>query len=371
MPEKDEFTFDDNDDFPETDLSGAFADAEQEAPELSSAPEFTDESETPAAFDESDELMAEEVAPAKTKGGGGSKNRTLLLALLLVVVAAAAYYFMGFGGGTSEAPAPPPKSKQVVAVPPPQPVKAPVAPAKPAPSQPAVVEKADKQPEQVPAAVEADAKAAAKVEPVAPEKEAAATAAAPAAEEDEQPATEPVVEKPAPQEKQPQAQAVEKEAMPAPAAPAVSTGTYVLDAGAFLFASQRDELKKKITALGYKPVVTQVRASVRLLRLRVGSFSKEQLPAALEDVRKIAPGAFSLARDGKHTIYAGSFVDQSNIQRLCKRFLEKGIELVEEPVMVDRDLSRLQFGEFVDDASAEAAAKQAEQAGIPVRVVSK
>ncbi|MCK4536896.1 MAG: SPOR domain-containing protein [Desulfuromonadales bacterium] len=351
MPEKDEFTFDDNDDFPETDLSGAFADAEQEALGLSDDPEPPDAPETPGAFSETGEMMEEPPPPRKSKGGGPSKSRTLLLVLLLVIVAAAgAYYFMGLGGMTSEPPVPPQKSQQVVAVPPPQPTKAPVVvPVQPVPQKPATTPAADTDAKAVASPDKTEAAAAAKVDPVASK------------EQEEK------------QEEQKQPQAVAAAAVPAKPepAPAVSTGTYVLDAGAFLFASQREELKKKISALGYKPVVSQVQASVRLIRLRVGSFSKDQLAAALDDVRKIAPGAFSLARDGQHVVYAGSFADQHNVQRLRKRFLEKGITVVEEPVKVDRNLSRIQFGVFADDASAEAAARQAEQAGIPVRVVSK
>ena len=107
MPEKDEFTFDDQDGFPETDLSSAFAESEQSAPE----------------------------SPAATKSGqgvGGSRTRVLSLVLLLVFLCAAgAYYFMGLGGTDPELPKPPPQSKQAVSLPP-QPVKTAAVPA-PAP----------------------------------------------------------------------------------------------------------------------------------------------------------------------------------------------------------------------------------------------
>ena len=53
MPDKDDFTFDDSEDFPETDLSSAFEESEVEAPE-----------------------EPEPQMPVK-KGGGSSKTRPL------------------------------------------------------------------------------------------------------------------------------------------------------------------------------------------------------------------------------------------------------------------------------------------------------
>lgn len=379
MPEKDEFTFDDNDDFPETDLSDAFADAEQEAsepppePDESESAEMFEESE-PAEFSESfddvEEPFEEEeafVPPPSEKPPGTSKSRTILLLLLLIVaIGAGAYYFMGLGELTSDEPAKKQTSAKVVAVPPPKPAAStvPVAPPKPA-EQPAAevasqepTAKSEKAPvpavdetgkveqTQVEASVPAPAKPAATA--ASTTKTAAETVKSPA-----ETATAKVTQPVAP-----------------PPAPVVSKSGYTLDAGAFLFAAQRDELKKKIRALGYEPEMSQVKASVRLIRLKVGSYTKAELPAALEKTRKITPEAFSMVRDGQHVIYAGSFADQNNVQKLNARFLEEGITLIEEPVKVEKTLSRIRFGRFADDASAAEAAAKAVNAGIPARVVA-
>ena len=94
MPDKDDFTFDDSEEFPETDLSSAFEESELEAPE--------------------------EPEPQKpSKGGGSSKTRPLLLVLLLVIaVAGGAYYFMGLGGTDPEVAKPPATVKKSVSLPP-------------------------------------------------------------------------------------------------------------------------------------------------------------------------------------------------------------------------------------------------------------
>jgi cell division septation protein DedD len=255
-----------------------------------------------------------------------------------------------------ESPAPQPADKQIVAVPPPAKVPLPVATP---PSQSATTDKAGVK------------EKAAMADPGAVKPEIEEAAAAPASTP-EQAGGERAEAKPEDLEQAKQETASQPQtAKQAPAPAAGSAGTYVLDAGAFLFAEQSDDLKNKISELGYKPAVTEVKASVRLIRLRVGSYPKEQLASALEEIRKIAPGAFSLVRDGQSVVYAGSFADQHNIRKLSDRLREKGIDVVEEPVKVDRNLSRIQFGEFPDEASAETAAEKVEAAGIPVRVVKK
>jgi cell division septation protein DedD len=380
MPEKDEFTFDDNEDFPETDLSGIFADAEQQASEEQTPADKDDLfGRSEAVFEAGD--GEESLPPIPPLQGAGSRSRILLLVLLLVVAAAAgAYYFMDLGDMGSEPPPPQKKSQQVVVVPPPKPIEAEAAAPAPSAEQPPDAANAGnvKMPDSSAAVGTAATSSAesATAEKSEREKSGEATLTASPAAADKTTAAEPaasaklevavpaaVVAVPAP----PASAATAP--VPEPAAVAAK-GSFMLDAGAFLFAAQREELKKKIRALGYEPVESQVKASVRLIRLRVGSFSKEQLPEALEKVRRIAPGAFSLARDGQHVVYAGSFADQNNVQRLLARFQEEGIPLVEEPVKVDRVLSLIRFGSFADEASAEQAAKKAEAAGIPARVVS-
>ena len=374
MPEKDEFTFDDNDDFPETDLSGAFADAEREAddplpePEGSETADMFEEpgpAEMPESFGEADEFAEEDLSeppPSEEPPEGSSRTRVLLLVLLLVAaVGAGAYYFMGLGELTSEAPVKK-TSSQVVAVPPPKPATS-VVPAAPSaepvktPAPDVVPQAANAKPQEASAPVEKVPQTKVEVAVPAPAKPAETMVSATKADAKAV-------------ERTPQTAATKTAKTVTPAPTAVGAeGGFTLDAGAFLFAAQRDELEKKIRTLGYEPEISQVKASVRLLRLKVGSYTKGELPAALEKARKIAPDAFSMVHDGQHVVYAGSFADQNNVQQLHARFLEEGIILTEEPVKVEKTLSRIRFGRFTDDASAEAAASKAVSAGIPARVV--
>ena len=125
MSDKDQFTFDDNDDFPEADLSSAFSDGELEAdnpaPDVQEEPEQTEGQKSRKAD--------------KSSGSGGSRTRILLVVLLLVVAGGAgAYYFMDLGGTAPvvpTVPVPAQKAQKTVALPP-QPAKVPPAKVQPA-----------------------------------------------------------------------------------------------------------------------------------------------------------------------------------------------------------------------------------------------
>ena len=383
--EKEEFTFDENDDFPETDLSGIFADSEEEAgseredavesapPEPETAEDFglNDDVEPPPPVDED---------PLAATKGGGSRTRILLLILLLVMVGAAGLYYMRLPDESPFETEVVPTSQQVVAVPPPrQEAKPAMADRQVAGEQAAAAAAGEEAPAEPAADQSADASAAMSTEtsagppgtggevtpaegpagteaPAVPSETAADEVrpgdAAPTASPAEQAQVQADAETPAPQ--------------PAPAAV-----VYQLDAGAFLFPAQRDEVKNKISALGYEPEETEVKASVRLIRLRVDDFPEHEIAAQLAEVRRIAPDAFSMLKDGQQVIYAGAFANQDNVQRLSARLREAGFQVSEEPVKVEKVLSRIRFGSFADDEAAEAAAQQAEDAGIPARVVGQ
>jgi len=351
MPDKDDFTFDDNDDFSATDLSSAFEESEQQAP-----PE-----------------PPEGKKPSAAKGS--SRSRTMLLILLLVVAAGAgAYYFMGLGETTPEVVKTPPPVKKTVALPPkpaqapaPEPVKTPETPEQkpevaklavppPPPAEPAKVEQPATAVPEKPAAE----KAVAKVEPppALPKPEVAETAPSVKAV-DQKPA---VATAPVTAEKPVQA--------PAPATDAAATsGNYTLDAGSFLLVNNRKTLEKKIRALGYEPRISSVEAQVKMNRLRLGSFPPDQAKEALAYAKTISPSSFSLPEGNHYVVYAGTFMKQQNVDKLREQFLIEGIQADIEPVEVTRNLSRVQFGFFADRQEATLAASQAADAGVTTTVV--
>lgn len=383
MSDKDQFTFDDNDDFPEADLSSAFSDGEFEADKP--APDVQEEPER--------KKTKKSKAAKKTSGTGGSRTRILLLVLLLVVAGGAgAYYFMGLGTTTPVVPTVPTqaqKDQKTVALPP-QPAKpvtvaVPPPPAPPAAKPPAEpVKPAAKGPGPAPAEQTAAAKpapapaeeAVAKPVPPAPAKPAAQLAA-PAQKTPE--AAAPVAQaKPAATGKPAQpkvtakaAPAAKPEPVPARvAAPAqVAGGAFALDAGSYLFESNRDALVAKIKKLGYDSRVTPVDAKVDMTRLRIGTYSKEEVREALAFARSIEPGAYSAPAGDGFVIYAGTFLKKGTVDRLTKRFLAEGVKVHPEPVQVVRTLSRIRFGSFATRDDAQTAANVVGKAGVKAVVV--
>jgi cell division protein FtsN len=386
MSDKDQFTFDDKDDFPEANLSSAFSDGEFEADKPASDIQ-EDLEQTQGKISKSAE---------KSSGSGGSRTRILLIILLLVVAGGAgAYYFMDLGGTAPVVPTvmtPAKKTQKTVALPP-QPAKPVSVAVPPPPAQPAAK----------PAAVEA-------AEPVAEE---AAKSAAVQKEEDVKSEPEPVVkavEKPAQQtstktavqmaaptqdpvkvarsaspakpvaaSKPAQQTAAEPRpasaGTPTPAsgpvtAPAqVADGAFALDAGSYLFESNRDALVAKINKLGYESLVTPVDAKVDMTRLRLGTYRKEEVRNALDFARSIEPGAYSAPAGDGYVIYAGTFLKKGTVDKLTKRFLAEGVKVHPEPVQVVRTLSRIRFGSFATREDAMVAANAAGKVGVKAVVV--
>lgn len=360
MSDKDQFTFDDGDDFPEADLSSAFADGELEA-------------ENPAPEPQ------EEIVPSKkgkkpkkvktAKSEGGSRTRLLLILLLLVVVAGAgAYYFMELGETTPSVPTAPAKeAKTAVALPP--------KPAKPATAEPAAAEPAPQAvtvavpPPPPPTPAQETAPPAPVPQPTAPEAKEApqpvtAQPPAPAVKAETvatAPPAEPVVVPPPPEP------AVELKTVAAPAQ--VADGAFALDAGSYLLDANRDALIAKIKQLGYEPLVTPVDATLDMTRLRLGTFGKDEVQQALDFARSIEPGAYSAPAGDNYVIYAGTFLSKGSIDSLTKRFAKEGIKVYPEPVQVVRTLSRIRFGGFATKADAEIVAKLAADKGVKAVVV--
>ena len=389
MSDKDRFTFDDNDDFPEADLSSAFSDGEFEA-----------DSPAPGLQEEPEQVKGQKSRDTdKPSGSGGSRTRILLVVLLLVVAGGAgAYYFMDLGGTAPVVPTVPvpaqkaqksvalppqpakvpptkvqPAAKPVsVAVPPPpaQPATRPVAeePSQPAPEQPVAVAKPEPAPVVKPAetpAQEASAKPAVQM-----------TAPVPKPQQAVQPVTQAKPEatvKPAQQTAEARVAPTPKP-MPTPeqtAAPKqVAGGGFVLDAGSYLFESNRDSLITRIKKLGYKPLVTPVDAKLDMTRLRLGTYRKEEVQQALEFARSIEPGAYTAPAGDGYVIYAGTFLRQGTVDKLTKRFLAEGVKVHPEPVQVVRTLSRIRFGSFATRADATAAVNAAGKAGVKAVVVT-
>lgn len=403
MSDKDQFTFSDDDGFPETNLND-----EKDSPVTNLGDDDFPETDLSAAFadgeHEAEVPVQEEEPQPKVKSDGSSRMRILLIVLLLVVAGGAGvYYFMGLGGTTPTVPTvsvPAQKATKSVALPP-QPAKAPakkVAPPVKVAAVPAKAEPAAK-PVSVavpPSPVESVAKTADKAAPgkqppvaakpqpaaVPQPVEKAVAKKVVAKETKPEPVKQPVVQvavpapKPVPAPQKAIAAAPAKPevtALPKPKVAASTTqvagGAYALDAGSYLLESNRNALLAKIKKLGYEPYVTPVDATLDMTRLRLGTFSKDEVQEALDFARTIEPGSYSAPAGDQYVLYAGTFLKTGNVEKLSQRLLAEGIRVYPEPVQVVRTLSRVRFGSFATKEDAAVAAREVARAGLKTEVV--
>lgn len=375
MTDKDQFTFDDDDGFPETNL-----DSQENSP-ASDFPVDEDSAETDltaTSYDDEHEAetpMQEEPEP-KVKKGGSAMRIALLVVLLVVLGGAGVYYFMGLGGTTPSTPAvqvPAQKAKKSVALPP-KPAKAPVAPAK----TPVVTAKTKEEAKPVTVAVPPPpAEPVAKVADKSAEKKAPAKQLEVAGKPKPAEQLETQVVSPTPKPEP----AMEKMAVVAPPVPKpvnlpkqvtakqLAGGAYALDAGSYLLESNRKALVTKIKKLGYEPLITPVDATLDMTRLRLGTFSKDEVQEALDFARTIEPGSYSAPAGEQYVIYAGTFLNTRVADKLTQRLLAEGIKVYPEPVQVVRTLSRIRFGSFATKEDAAAAAREVGEVGLKAEVV--
>jgi cell division septation protein DedD len=144
----------------------------------------------------------------------------------------------------------------------------------------------------------------------------------------------------------------------------------MLDAGSYLLEANRKALVEKIRQLGYEPVVTPLDATLNMTRVRLGTFSREEVQEALSLARSIEPSSYSTPAGDGYVIYAGTFLKRENVDKLSKRFAKEGIKVHAEPVQVVRTLSRIRFGQFATREDALARARELDAAGVEAQVVS-
>ncbi len=377
MPDKDQFTFEDDDGFPETDLGGQ---KDLPLPDLPADEDSAETDLTATAFD--GEYEAETQIPEeptiKVKEGGSMMRIALLVVLLVVICGAGVYYFMGLGGTTPPTPTPTlqvpaQKAKKSVALPPKPsmvPAQTPVAPAK------TPVDSAKTREEAKPVTVAVPPPPAEPVAKVAAEKTTDKGTPDKQSEVVEKPKavkhpkTQIVSPAPKPQP------AVEKMVVVTPLVPKpvnlskqVVGGAYALDAGSYLLESNRKALVTKIKKLGYEPLITSVDATLDMTRLRLGTFSKDEVKEALAFARTIEPGSYSAPAGEQYVIYAGTFLNSNVADKLTQRLLSEGIKVYPEPVQVVRTLSRIRFGSFATKEDATAAAREVGEVGLKAVVV--
>lgn len=377
MHEKNKFTFDDDDVFPEhnpddqsdppesalsdDDFSESGLDKHNESQglDLNDSEDFP-EADLSAAFSDAEHTVEESVQDEAELGNisdSNSRTRKLLM-ILLLVAGAGAYYFMGPGGTKPPAPTTPVPAQaniKSVALPPP-------------PAEPVARIAPDKQPEAVinpstvPAAASEDKVAETKPQEGPVEQSLTKVAAAMQISEAgsaQQNAAAAASAAPQPADS----------AKPDGSALQTAGGNFALDAGSYLMESNRDVLVMKIKKLGYEPLITPVDATLNMTRLRLGTYSSNDVQEALDLARSIEPGAYSAPAGDGYVVYAGTFLEANSVKKLSQRFLEQGIEVYPEPVQVVKTLSRVRFGSFATKDEADTAAREAGETGLKAAIV--
>ncbi len=106
-----------------------------------------------------------------------------------------------------------------------------------------------------------------------------------------------------------------------------------------------------------------------MTRLRLGTFSKDEVQEALAFARTIEPGSYSAPAGERYVIYAGTFLNTRVADKLTQRLLAEGIKVYPEPVQVVRTLSRIRFGSFATKEDAATAAREVGEVGLKAKVV--
>ena len=333
------------------------------------------------------------------RSDNAGKNKVSLLILLLLVGAFVYLYFFTslIVPHQAVAPKPPAATPEVKQNMPPRPAEtgAPAAAdakkpeeAKPAAAAPAVPAA---QPAAKPAAPVALPAAPPAVKPAAPAPAAAKPAPAPqpAAAKTVPPAAAPAKKAEAPPAKAVEAKPAVKKEEPkstkaaATAAPAKTVAAekplkrkeaaYVLAAGEFPAWPEVAAAEAKLEKHGVKPILKQVSQKGRELnRVYVNSFSDYDAYAAeLENVKRVAAGAFGIEKDGTYSVYAGSYSSAVLAQKEIKRLQGKGIKAAIQKTVLPGTSIKVTAGLFTTKAAADKAAAALAKDGLAVRVIPK
>lgn len=248
---------------------------------------------------------------------------------------------------------------------PPAPAAAPAAPAKatavPAPAktvppQPAKKEEAKtvKPAEQKPAAP------AAKKEAVKP----VAAPAKPAQGKDKQPTT---AAKPVAKE---QKAATDKGKASAGKAKA-DTAAYMINVGEFA-ASEAASVEAKLGKHGIKPVKTVTQKNRMMTRLFYGAYTDyDTYSNELARLKQAASSAFAIEKNGRYSIYAGSFGSADRAAAEKKRLAAKGVSVELQQASLPLSTVRMSAGPFSSKPAADKAAAKLKGEGLVVKVLPK
>jgi len=147
-----------------------------------------------------------------------------------------------------------------------------------------------------------------------------------------------------------------------------AAGVFVVQTGAFADPGNRDDTLAKLRKLGYAGKATAVPLTKPMTRLLVGVYPEKTAKRKLKDIIPIAENAFSLRKNGKLAVYAGSFSSAAAARGTVARLAKKGVAVTEERAKVKTTLWRITVPGFADRHAADAAARRIKTAGLEAEV---
>lgn len=323
----------------------------------------------------------------RNEAGSGRNKVSLLILLIILAVFGYLYFFTSLivphepeqpAKPTPPAATPqvkqsmPPRPADTAATPVPQPAgeqkpadakAAPAAPAQPTPPAatppPAAAPVAKKEP--APPVKKEEPKPVKTAEKVVPAKEKQPAPAPPQAAKKEQ--------KPAVAEEKGKGA---KAALPAEKVESKGASRpYMIFVGEFSTA-EASVVEAKLKKHKIMPVKTAVQKNRQMTRLHYGVYADyDSYSVELDKLKQTVKGAFAIEKDGKYSLYAGSFSSAASAAAERKRLGDKGVKVELQQVSLPLATVRLSAGPFAGKGAADKAAARLKGEGLKVKVIPK
>ena len=129
---------------------------------------------------------------------------------------------------------------------------------------------------------------------------------------------------------------------------------------------------KKIRKLGYEAKIQNIKRKIPMTRLLVGVYPADVAAKKMRQLKRVAPGAFTLNKGGQTYLYAGSYLVLDKARIFADTVLSKnGTRVTEEPAEIDRTLQRVTFGSFASKADALKISREAAGQGLDAKLSKK
>jgi len=149
------------------------------------------------------------------------------------------------------------------------------------------------------------------------------------------------------------------------------SAVYTLLAGEFSAGSEATAVEAKLDKLGIKPIIrSEIKKNTTMNRLFYGAYTDYDVYLeALDKLRKSAKGAFGIEKDGKYSLYAGSFSAKDRVEKEKKALAAKGVTLQIQQTVLSLTTVKLTAGRFATKKEADKAAATVKSKGLTVKVV--